>query len=154
MASVLHTHTYTHPHTHHWPSFYSCTAPPPSPPHAKPFYWKPLSTVFNTKITSNYLSFEGDERLWKRWSCLVCGTEELGSVITKSLLNVPWIGLNPDQYFWMGHSQPLFRLPLVFWNKQSNFYRKSMCTNVMSIQYTVPSFKPTTSRTWVASLNH
>ena len=42
-----------------------------------------------------------------------------------------------------------------FSNKhQYNFYNKSMWKNVNSIQYTVPGFEPTTSRSWVISHNH
>ena len=52
-----------------------------------------------------------------------------------------------------GPTRPLFRLFLVFSNKHHyNFYNKYMWK--MSIQYTVPGFKPTTFGTWVSSHNH
>ena len=50
----------------------------------------------------------------------------------------------------MGQPRPLFRLFLVFSNKQYIFYNKSMWKNVMSIQYLVLGFKPTTFGTWVS----
>ena len=40
-----------------------------------------------------------------------------------------------------------FRLFSVVSNKQYNFYNKSMCKNVICIQYSAPGFKPTTSQT-------
>ena len=44
----------------------------------------------------------------------------------------------------MGQLRPLFRLFLVFSNKQYYFYNKSMLKNVqMSIQYTALGFEPT-----------
>ena len=55
----------------------------------------------------------------------------------------------------MGQPQPLFRLFLVFSNKQYNFYNKSMWKNVqMSIQYLAPGFEPTTFRTWIVTHYH
>ena len=47
-----------------------------------------------------------------------------------------------------------FRLFSVVSNKQYNFYNKSMCKNVICIQYSAPGFKPTTSQTWVISYKH
>ena len=41
----------------------------------------------------------------------------------------------------MGQPRPLFWLFSVFSNKQDNFYNKSMCKNITSIQ----DFKPTTA---------
>ena len=52
----------------------------------------------------------------------------------------------------VGQPWPLFHLFLVFSSKQYNFYNKSMWK--MSIQYMVPGFKPTTSRTQVVTHNH
>ena len=52
----------------------------------------------------------------------------------------------------MGQPRPLFRLFLVFPNKQFNFYNESMWK--MSIQYMAPGFEPTTVQTWVVSHNH
>ena len=39
-------------------------------------------------------------------------------------------------------------------NKQYNFYNKSMWKNVMSIQYPALGFEPLTFGMWVASHNH
>ena len=60
------------------------------------------------------------------------------------------LGINPSPLcpsVVMGQPLPLFRLYLVFSNKQYNFYNKSM--RKMPIQNTAQGFKPTTSRTWV-----
>ena len=48
-----------------------------------------------------------------------------------------WIGVGTRT-----QPRPLFRLFLVFSDKQYIFYNKSMWKNVMSIQYTVPAFNP------------
>ena len=50
----------------------------------------------------------------------------------------------PNDFFLkkMVQPKPLFRLFSVFSNKQQSFNNKSMCKNVMSIQYTVPGFEP------------
>ena len=45
-----------------------------------------------------------------------------------------------------GQSRPLFRLFLAFF-KQFNVLQQINVKNVMSIQYTVPGFEPTTIRT-------
>ena len=60
------------------------------------------------------------------------------------------LGINPSPLcpsVVMGQPLPLFRLYLVFSNKQYNFYNKSI--RKMPIQNTAQGFKPTTSRTWV-----
>ena len=51
----------------------------------------------------------------------------------------------------MDRQRPLFRLFSVFWNKQYNFYNKSMWKMTF---HTAPGFEPTISRTWVVSHNH
>ena len=52
------------------------------------------------------------------------------------------------------HPRPLFHLFLVFSNKQYIFNNKTIWKLVMSIQYMVPGFEPTTSQTWDISHNH
>ena len=60
---------------------------------------------------------------------------------------------NFDRFF-NGPTRASFLFILFFSNKQYNFYHKSMWKNVVSIQYMVPWFEPTTSWILVVSHNH
>ena len=54
----------------------------------------------------------------------------------------------------MGQPQPLFRLFSVLFKQTLQFLQQINVINVLSIQYTMPGFEPTTSQTWVVSHNH
>ena len=58
-------------------------------------------------------------------------------------------------FFKNGPTPVSFCLFSVFSNKHHyNFYNRSMWKNVMSIQYMVPGFEPTTFGTWASSHNN
>ena len=70
-------------------------------------------------------------------------------------LQISFVRLATFTFFLKKLANPglFYHLSFIFSNKHhSNFYNKYM--GKMSIQYTVPGFKPTTFRTWYSSHNH